>query len=47
MTTDQSGYLDVSELIRPLPTGEPARFVLDVPTGVAQGKGAWGGVAAG
>lgn len=40
-------FVDISELIRPQPTGEPGRFVLDVPAGVSQGKGAWGGVAAG
>jgi len=39
--------LDLSTLVRPLPTGSPDRFRLDVPDGLQQGRGAWGGVATG
>lgn len=39
--------LDLSELVRARPTGEPGRFTLDVPDGLQQGRGAWGGVATG
>lgn len=39
--------IDLSELVRARPTNQPDVFVLPVPDGVQQGKGAWGGVAAG
>ena len=39
--------LDLSALLTPTPTGQPNRFVLDVPDGLQQGRGAWGGVATG
>jgi hypothetical protein len=39
--------LDLAMLVRPTPTGEPGRFTLDVPDGLQQGRGAWGGVATG
>jgi hypothetical protein len=39
--------LDLAELLRPAPTDEPGRFTLDVPDGLQQGRGAWGGVATG
>ena len=39
--------LDLSVLIRPTPTGVAGRFTLDVPDGLQQGRGAWGGVATG
>ncbi len=38
---------DLSVLIHPTPTGDPRRFTLDVPDGLQQGRGAWGGVATG
>lgn len=38
---------DLSTLIRPTPTDDPLRFTLDVPDGLQQGRGAWGGVATG
>ena len=39
--------LDLSELVRARPSSRPDLFALPVPDGVQQGKGAWGGVAAG
>lgn len=40
--------VDLSALLRPAPVpGEPGRFVLDVPHGLQQGRGAWGGVPTG
>ncbi|MGB7981264.1 MAG: acyl-CoA thioesterase domain-containing protein [Candidatus Nanopelagicales bacterium] len=39
--------IDISALIRPRPTEHPARFVLAVPAGFQQGRGAWGGLATG
>lgn len=39
--------LDLSRLLRPTPTDDPQRFTLDVPDGLQQGRGAWGGVASG
>lgn len=39
--------LDLAQLVRPTPTGEPGRFALDVPDGLQQGRGAWGGLATG
>jgi acyl-CoA thioesterase len=39
--------LDISRLLRPTPTDDPLRFTLDVPDGLQQGRGAWGGVATG
>lgn len=39
--------LDISRLVRPTPTDDPLRFTLDVPDGLQQGRGAWGGVATG
>jgi acyl-coenzyme A thioesterase PaaI-like protein len=39
--------LDLSELVRARPTDRPDHFVVLVPDGVQQGRGAWGGVAAG
>jgi hypothetical protein len=39
--------LDLSTLLRPTPTDDPLRFTLDVPDGLQQGRGAWGGVATG
>jgi len=38
---------DLSEVIRPRATDSPRRFTLDVPEGLRQGRGAWGGVATG
>ena len=39
--------LDLSALVRPTATDDPLRFTLDVPDGLQQGRGAWGGVATG
>ena len=39
--------LDLSALVRPTATDDPRRFTLDVPDGLQQGRGAWGGVATG
>ena len=39
--------VDLYSLLQPTPTGEPGRFTLDVPDGLQQGRGAWGGVATG
>lgn len=39
--------LDLAQLVRPTPTREPGRFALDVPDGLQQGRGAWGGLATG
>jgi acyl-coenzyme A thioesterase PaaI-like protein len=39
--------LDLADLLRARPTGDPGRFTLDVPDGLQQGRGAWGGVATG
>lgn len=39
--------LDLAELLRADPTNEPGQFTLDVPDGLQQGRGAWGGVATG
>jgi hypothetical protein len=39
--------LDLATLITPTPTGEPGCFTLEVPDGLQQGRGAWGGVATG
>jgi hypothetical protein len=39
--------LDLSALVRPTATHDPTRFTLDVPDGLQQGRGAWGGVATG
>jgi hypothetical protein len=39
--------VDLSELVRARPTDRPDVFWLDVPDGVQQGRGAWGGVASG
>jgi hypothetical protein len=39
--------LDLAGLVTPTPTGAPGRFTLDVPDGLQQGRGAWGGVATG
>ena len=44
---DGMDTLDLSALVRPTPTGDPLRFTLDVPDGLQQGRGAWGGVATG
>jgi hypothetical protein len=38
---------DLSALVRPTVTDEPLRFTLDVPDGLQQGRGAWGGVVTG
>ena len=38
---------DLSALVRPTATNDPLRFTLDVPDGLQQGRGAWGGVATG
>jgi acyl-CoA thioesterase len=38
---------DLSALVRPTATDDPLRFTLDVPDGLQQGRGAWGGVATG
>ena len=38
---------DLAELLRPVPTAAPGRFVLEVPDGLRQGKGAWGGIPTG
>lgn len=39
--------IDLAALLRPTATDDPRRFRLDVPDGLQQGKGAWGGVATG
>ena len=39
--------LDLCDLLTPLATEDPARFTLEVPDGLQQGRGAWGGVATG
>ncbi len=39
--------IDLSALVRPTATDDPLRFTLDVPDGLQQGRGAWGGVATG
>jgi hypothetical protein len=39
--------VDLAELIRAHPTDQPDRYTIDVPDGVQQGRGAWGGVATG
>lgn len=39
--------IDISALIRPRPTSEASQFVLDIPDGFQQGRGAWGGLATG
>ncbi len=39
--------MDIAELIRPRATDDPARFLLEVPDGLQQGRGAWGGLATG
>lgn len=39
--------LDLFALVTPVPTGQEGRFTLDVPDGLQQGRGAWGGVATG
>ena len=39
--------LDLSALVRPTATDDPMRFTLDVPDGLQQGRGAWGGVVTG
>jgi hypothetical protein len=39
--------LDLSALVRPTATDDPLSFTLDVPDGLQQGRGAWGGVATG
>ena len=38
MTSEQTDYLDISELIRPAHRAEPGRFVLDVPAGVPRAR---------
>lgn len=38
---------DLSALVTAVPTPDPTRFILDVPDGLQQGRGAWGGVATG
>lgn len=38
---------DLSALLDPQATDDPMRFTLDVPDGLQQGRGAWGGVATG
>ena len=38
---------DLSALIRPAATDDPLCFTLDVPDGLQQGRGAWGGVVTG
>jgi hypothetical protein len=38
---------DLSVLVRPHATADPHRFTLDVPDGLQQGRGAWGGVVTG
>lgn len=38
---------ELSALVRPTATDDPLRFTLDVPDGLQQGRGAWGGVATG
>ncbi len=38
---------DLSVLVRPTLTDDPQRFTLDVPDGLQQGRGAWGGVVTG
>jgi hypothetical protein len=39
--------LDLSSLVTSVPTQDAGRFVIDVPDGLQQGRGAWGGVATG
>jgi hypothetical protein len=39
--------LDLADLITPTPAGAPHHFTLDVPDGLQQGRGAWGGLATG
>ncbi len=39
--------LDFADLVRARPTETDGRFALDVPDGLQQGRGAWGGVATG
>ena len=39
--------LDLSALVHPNATVDPLRFTLDVPDGLQQGRGAWGGIATG
>lgn len=39
--------LDLADLLTPRPTGDAGSFVIDVPDGLQQGRGAWGGVATG
>jgi hypothetical protein len=39
--------VDLAQLVRAQPTDRPDVFWLDVPVGVEQGRGAWGGVATG
>ena len=38
---------DLSELLRPTPADEPGRFTFEVPEGLQQGRGAWGGIPTG
>lgn len=39
--------LDIATLLRPVPGDTPGRFTLEVPDGLQQGRGAWGGIATG
>ena len=39
--------LDLTDLLRPTPVDGVGRFTLDVPDGLQQGKGAWGGIPTG
>lgn len=39
--------LDLAELLLPAATDDPTRFTLEVPDGLQQGRGAWGGLATG
>ena len=39
--------VDLAALLQPVPTQDPGRFRIDVPDGLQQGRGAWGGVATG
>lgn len=39
--------LDLASVIRPTPSDGPGHFTLDVPEGMRQGRGAWGGVSTG
>jgi hypothetical protein len=39
--------LDLAALVRPTPTGRAGGFTLQVPDGLQQGRGAWGGLATG